>query len=294
MRLGGPLTISTIGHAVLGVVTVASLPYVDAVYEPPEYIPVDVVLGDFEELIPSGGGEPAPPSPTLKPPPPDTAQSEDVPAEGVDQGDEEVLATTQDSAPAQTPADETIITPERPPEDTPLEPEMVEALPSPVEDPPEEEEIDLDAPPPTPRVKPLRPQPSRDALLDLLDERAAQQTQPQPRFNPQPVGPQSAFTGPSTVDDYKKVVRAKMRTCWRSNVDLPNPEGVPVEIRIELNREGSIEGGITVLNAGQIAASGDPFWETARRRAVQAVIRCEPYDRPPEPFEENRFVIMTF
>lgn len=90
------------------------------------------------------------------------------------------------------------------------------------------------------------------------------------------------------------LLRAQMYRCWRAPLDAPDPSKLKVTVRARLNPDGTLAETPQVLNAGQISRSGDPFWRAAADNARRAVIKCQPYQLPPEKYALWRETIMHF
>ncbi len=99
-----------------------------------------------------------------------------------------------------------------------------------------------------------------------------------------------------TVTEIDKM-RAAVARCWNASAILgaPNPENLVVEIDIDLNRDGTLSGTPRVVNAAQIALSGNRFWKVAEQNAVRAVQACQPYDFfDPARYQEWRAFTLNF
>ncbi|MGE0742468.1 MAG: hypothetical protein AB7O98_14095 [Hyphomonadaceae bacterium] len=69
------------------------------------------------------------------------------------------------------------------------------------------------------------------------------------------------------------LARAALIRCWRSVEDMPEPERLVVELRIQLNRDGSLNGQPTILRPRN--TTFDPQMAEAVRRATSAVRICD-------------------
>jgi hypothetical protein len=99
-----------------------------------------------------------------------------------------------------------------------------------------------------------------------------------------------------TASDIDKM-RAAVARCWNASAILgaPNPENLVVEIDIDLNRDGTLAGAPRVVNAAEIALSGNRFWKVAEQNAVRAVQACQPYDFfDPARYQEWRAFTLNF
>ncbi|MEZ5894380.1 MAG: hypothetical protein R3C58_14710 [Parvularculaceae bacterium] len=97
-----------------------------------------------------------------------------------------------------------------------------------------------------------------------------------------------------TASDEAKMLAA-IQECWNAAaiIGAPDPEKLIVSIDFELNRDGSLASQPRVANELQISLSGNQFWRVAQREALNAVVKCAPYDFLPqeryETWKEFRF-----
>lgn len=176
--------------------------------------------------------------------------------------------------------------PDPEPEPVP-DPEETQPEPQPAEDEPEQQPEDR----PEPEEEPRREEPKQeddffsgldDALVDLENQdewsSPAEVVDPEGVRNQEGVGLGDRLTA-SEID----LVRQKMaEECFDQPTGVPNAEKIVVRVRFNLNPDGEIVGDPEVLNARQIALSNNSWWRTTRDRAVQAVVKCQPYDYLPE------------
>ncbi|GGY53607.1 hypothetical protein [Parvularcula lutaonensis] len=180
------------------------------------------------------------------------------------------------------------------------------AMPDPIpvpqpEDPtPPEPEVKEEPEDPAPREEPKRedppkrepdPQPAEEddffsgldeALVDLEDEpdkgAPAEVADAEGLRDQEQIGLGDTLTA-SEID----LIRQKMaEECFDQPTGVPNAEKLVVRIRFNLDPEGQLIGQPEVLNARQIALSNNSWWRTTRDRALQAVVKCAPYDYLPE------------
>lgn len=90
------------------------------------------------------------------------------------------------------------------------------------------------------------------------------------------------------------LLKARMYSCWRAPLDAPDPEKMVVRVRIHLNRDGTLMGAPLVLDHNKIESSNDPFWIAAANSARRAVIKCQPYELPPEKYTSWKDITLRF
>lgn len=166
------------------------------------------------------------------------------------------------------------------------EPETSEPDPEPIPEPDPEPQPEPEKPDPEPK-KPEPEKPKSDDLdLDSLDALLDKEREKKPVASSTP----SQTTEESDVDrpaiglgdrlsasDEAKI-QAALLSCWTPPIGAPEPEKLIVEVEFELNRDGTLAGTPRVKNALQINLSGNRFWKVAEREAVNAVIKCQPFN----------------
>jgi outer membrane biosynthesis protein TonB len=156
--------------------------------------------------------------------------------------------------------------------------------PAPEEAPPAEEQP---APAPTPT-----PQPRRDAsdefdlaaISGLIDKQKTPGRQRQdgaPSERNQRAAGLGTAERASLEDRARSIMAAQMRRCWRTPVDLPDPERLVVTVEFDLNRNGTLNGQPRVTSPRN--ATFDPVMRTAIEAALRAVRQCDPYPFPDDP-----------
>lgn len=179
--------------------------------------------------------------------------------------------------------------PEPEPEPAPVieepepEPEKPEIKPEPKPEPPKE----------TPNVKPKRQETAEldlDALSQLINKEKQNEQQRRPSEAPSQTtetadqARQRVGAGDRLTASDEAKMRAAIQRCWNANVIIgaPEPEKLIVVIEFELNRDGTLASSPRVANSMQINLSGNRFWKVAEREAVNAVVKCAPYDFLPQ------------
>jgi hypothetical protein len=91
-------------------------------------------------------------------------------------------------------------------------------------------------------------------------------------------------------------LNSAMYRCWRKPVDATDLEKLVVRLQVDMLPGGFIKD-VRVIDraASRRAAPGNPFWDVAEMRAVQAVTKCAPYDfLPQEKFDQWQSLILNF
>jgi hypothetical protein len=154
------------------------------------------------------------------------------------------------------------------------------------EQPPQETEA---APAPSPQPQPRRQQ--RDefdlsAIAGLIDKqrepgRRRQEGERADRTQ------QGAGLGTAEVAAMEDRLRALARAhitrnnCWRTPIDLPDPDRLVVTIQFDLNRNGTLNGQPRVLSPRNYTF--DPHMRRAVDEALRAIRLCDPYPFGDDP-----------
>ncbi|MGB3457257.1 MAG: hypothetical protein WBA35_12930 [Litorimonas sp.] len=91
-------------------------------------------------------------------------------------------------------------------------------------------------------------------------------------------------------------LNSAMYRCWRKPVDATDLEKLVVRLQVDMQPGGFVRD-VRVIDraASRRASPGNPFWDVAEMRAVQAVTKCAPYDfLPPEKFDQWQSLILNF
>lgn len=91
-------------------------------------------------------------------------------------------------------------------------------------------------------------------------------------------------------------LNSAMYRCWRKPVDATDLEKLIVRLRVDMMPGGFVKD-VRVIDraASRRASPGNPFWDVAEMRAVQAVTKCAPYDfLPQEKFDQWQSLILNF
>ncbi len=92
-----------------------------------------------------------------------------------------------------------------------------------------------------------------------------------------PFNRQEAGEGTAGLVNAKDYIRSRLKNCWFVDTGVPDYDTLIIDVRLRLNKDGSISS-IDVLNAAKIIASGNQYWDSAQRNAVNALRKCAPYD----------------
>jgi hypothetical protein len=143
------------------------------------------------------------------------------------------------------------------------------------------ERVEASAPTPAPQPTPPRPERRRDEFsLDAVSGLIDKQRQPRERStegqradrNQRGVGLGTEERA-SLESRAASLVAARLRTCWRTTDDLPDPERLLVTVSFQLNRNGSLNGQPTVVSPRNYTF--DPIMNEAANRALRAVRVCD-------------------
>jgi outer membrane biosynthesis protein TonB len=296
------VAISAAGHSALllwGLVSFAVKP-LDAA--PAESMPVDLVsITDFTQMM--AGAQNAPKSPAPKRVAEKVAEAK--PAEDITAKiDKREVQAAREPAPAEP----------KPPEQKPPDPKPAAATPpapkaeakdkkppdqkpDPIAEALKKEESKKptpkpEPPKPAPQAKPAPPQPKFDpsrvaALLDKRDPTrlaaAGEAVNTTPTLGAR-TGSASQLTQ-SEID----ALRAQIQQCWNPPAGATDGKDLVVQIRLQLNQDGSLTADPTLVNRGNHA-----FFRVAAESALRAIRRCQPYKLPIAKYDIWRDVEVTF
>lgn len=85
-------------------------------------------------------------------------------------------------------------------------------------------------------------------------------------------------------------IRTRISSCWDIRADLPNLADLVVEVRVFLNRDGSVQK-VQVEDQERLQ---DPDYRAAAEAAVRAVKLCSPLPLPPGKYEAWREIVLHF
>jgi outer membrane biosynthesis protein TonB len=233
-----------------------------------------------------------------------------VPVDLVTIGNETNIAPQTREAPKPEPQEEPLKLEVPPPlaDTAPPEPELA-AVPEPEVSAPK---FDF-APEPTPEKppKPVTPPKSETPKPETPKSETKQQ-----KFDPnqilalldknQPQTP-AASTGRPSDRDVKGIgaqdastasladaLRSQIAECWTPPAGAPNVEKLIVDVRISLNRDGSIARPPQLASQSASAAASNPFVRAAAESALRAINVCAPYKLPADRYSDWNDFTMTF
>ncbi|MEM9233019.1 MAG: hypothetical protein AAGA69_02130 [Pseudomonadota bacterium] len=205
---------------------------------------------------------------------------------------EEEEPAVEDPAPDPEPVDPepTPVDPEPAPADPEPEPAPVEETPEPTPDPEpieQEEAPEPEAPDPEP-VEEAPPVEEDDDLLgdlanDLKNLDPDQQDRSRPNVTPGAASGDRDQERIGTGEELTITDRSLVQSCVYGNYRLDKTargwESFNVQIRVRLTITGNLDGGVQILNQGEINRSGNAAYQAAARNAIAAVNACVPFDR---------------
>ena len=99
--------------------------------------------------------------------------------------------------------------------------------------------------------------------------------------------------GQAVTQDDKDAVRRQIERCWNPPVGAPKAEDLVVDLRLEVNPDGTVR---TVDVANSARMSSDPYFRAAAESAVRAVLnpRCRKLKLPPKKYREWKILIIGF
>jgi hypothetical protein len=90
-------------------------------------------------------------------------------------------------------------------------------------------------------------------------------------------------------------LEAHIARCWRLPSGAANPEELVVDLRVFLNRDGSLASPPEVISSGASTFGGNTFVRAAEDAARRAVVKCAPYDfLPDDKYDRWDDFTMTF
>ena len=103
-------------------------------------------------------------------------------------------------------------------------------------------------------------------------------------------------TGTKMTLSELNALQSAMYRCWRMPADATDLELLVVRLQVDMLPGGYVKDVRVIDRAtSRRAAPGNPFWDVAEMRAVQAVTKCAPYDfLPPDKFDQWESLILNF
>ncbi len=308
MRTG--LTISSVVHAsalLWAVLTFTTNPLESA---PSDSLPVDIVsTSEFTQMM--QGQKTAKKQETPKPLVERQGERKVVPDPVQKVTERKEIDATREPKPPVPPEEKPEQKPEQKPEPPKPQPKaeskpepkpeqkvdpIAEALAKADQKPKKEEpkkQTEAKAEPPKPKVEPKpKPQPKFDPskISALLDKRDAQRQaitgdQVNRTASLGVASGQAATLSQSEID----ALRAQIQACWNPPPGALDARDLIVQVRLQLNRDGSVSAEPQVLNRGS-----HPQFQVAAEAARRAIRRCAPYKMPIAKYDVWQDVEVTF
>ena len=135
------------------------------------------------------------------------------------------------------------------------------------------------------RLDKPKEKPFEEKIIDALKKREAAPKKP--------LGTQVSRMGQAVTQDDKDAVRRQIERCWNPPVGAPKAEDLVVDLRLEVNPDGTVR---TVDVANSARMSSDPYFRAAAESAVRAVLnpRCRKLKLPPKKYQEWKILIIGF
>jgi len=254
---------------------------------PSDVIPVELVM--LDEIAPKpepAAKEPAPePKPKeqearLAPPPPTPPEPAPEP---------EPVAKP-------APQPEPIAKPEPQPEPKPLPPPEAKSEPEPKPEPaPPKPKRRPDVKIAMPEKTPPPPEPAPDQLTSILRNVEKLKVQPRAQGDTVARADQQGTTGQQgSAFERNALVHAiqeQLRNCWRLDPGARDARDLVIEIRVELNPDGSVRRSSVV---DVIRMVQDGYFRSAAENAMRAIAKCSPFRLPPNKYTIWRDLTLRF
>jgi outer membrane biosynthesis protein TonB len=258
---------------------------------PSDIIPVELVM--LEEIAP----EPEP-------------AAEEVAPEPEPKEQEARLAPTPPTPPEPEPEPvvepkpepEPIVEPEPEPEPEPLPPPEAKPAPEPDLEPEPEPEKAPPKPQRRPDVKvvmpdrtPPQPEPAPDQLTSILRNVEKLKAQQRAEGDRVAKAEQQGNTGQqgSAFEriDLVHAIQEQLRNCWRLDPGARDARDLVIEIRVELNPDGSVRRS-SVIDVIRMVQDG--YFRSAAENAMRAIQKCSPFRLPPNKYAIWRDLTLRF
>jgi hypothetical protein len=282
------LVFSALLHLAILALVIFGLPRWQKPLEIGPAIPVEVVTLSEKPSAPKA--EPKPQPVKLEPPKPETPPPAPTPPPVAQPLPEP--EPIPEPEPEPEPQEMAALPPEPEPEPIPL--------PEPEPEPKPEPEVKKPEPPkPVAKPKPPAPKPKQEAkkpeekkpqepqkpnFLKTVEKLKQTETakvepkpQPQPQPQPQPVAQPSSVEDQLARNELSELIRRKVEGCWNVPAGAREAENLLVEIKVVLNRDGSVYRA-DIIDNGRM---GDNFYRVAAESARRAVQICSPFNELP-------------
>jgi outer membrane biosynthesis protein TonB len=189
-----------------------------------------------------------------------------------------------------------------PPIEKPAPPEMTEeAPPEPVKPKPIEKKAEVEKPKPKPKVEPkkeeTKPKKDFDTLLkNLAPVEEAEKPVDEPLETSEDANPEESMIaemGTRLTMSEEDAIRQQITPCWNVPAGSKMAEELAVEVRVFMNRDGSIRDPM-ILDKGRY--NRDTAFRAAADAAERALRnpRCTPLKYPPEKYNQMKNFIFRF
>jgi len=231
------------------------------------------------------------PKPVAEPEPAPPPEPAPEPAPEPEPKEEQVAALPPQPQPVpEPPPPEPVPTEAAQPEMPPL-PALPRAKPTP---PPKEDEFESmlkDLAHELEDAKPKKPEPEPEPKGDFLDDLAlALEAEPKPE---QPRAQKAPILGNRLTISEEDALSRHIEPCWNVPLGARNPEDLAVDIRLYMNRDGTVRRA-EVVDKNRM--SSDRFYRAAAEAAMRAVQnkRCQPLPIPPKKYEQLKSFVYHF
>jgi len=171
--------------------------------------------------------------------------------------------------------------------------EKAEAKPKPK---PEDKDEGKDKPAKKPEKPAKKPEPfdPQAAIAGLRDDSAEDEAPKGERTKDESRGERTKQGDSLSEKETMAVIdamQAQIARCWSPPAGAPDAERLIVQMRINLNRDGSLNGMPEFLEQGRMS---DEFYRVAAEAARRAVIQCQPYELPADAFDGWKSLRLRF
>lgn len=110
------------------------------------------------------------------------------------------------------------------------------------------------------------------------------------------LGAETGQTSVTLTQSEEDNLRRQIEPCWSPPVGIADGDQLRVSMRFGLNLDGSVAQNPQVVNSGNSASfpGNASAFRAAASAAQRAILRCAPYQMPPEKYEAWRDVIVNF
>jgi hypothetical protein len=242
---------------------------------------IDVEIAGLTETI-----ERRAPNPTPKPQPKPAAEPEPEPQET------KVAALPPQPEPVPEPSLPEPVPGETAEPEMPPLPVMPRAKPTP---PPKEDEFESMLKDLAQELEIDTPEKTEDKPeSDFLEDLAKSLDTPDPAVEPdQPIAQLAAILGNRLTISEADALSRHIEPCWNVQIGARNPEELAVDIRLYMNRDGTVRRAEVVDKSRM---SSDRFYRAAAEAAMRAVLnkRCQPLPIPPKKYEQLKSFVYRF